>query len=254
MMSKNQERSDQREIFQALERESTLASRAANQIESLIVNGKFQPGDRFPPERELARQLNVSRTVIREAVRALVTKGLLEVKPGSGTIVRSPSVQSVAKSMSLFLRVGQSRFDYDKIHEVRRLLEIEIAGLAAERRTDDDLIRLTAILDEVPTIAPQNRDRFAQNDVDFHAALAVATHNELFSLLLDSLADVMLTVRQLGFSVPDLPTRALKYHRAILAQVKAGDREGARQAMFEHLIESETTMRQALISRSVPEY
>ncbi len=80
----------------------------------------------------------------------------------------------------------------------------------------------------------------------FHAALAHATHNELFPLLLDSMADIMVKVRQMGFQVPGMPARALKHHRAVFEQVKAGDVKGARQAMREHLIESEDTMRRAL--------
>jgi GntR family transcriptional repressor for pyruvate dehydrogenase complex len=104
---------------------------------------------------------------------------------------------------------------------------------------------MAAILDEVPTVGG-DRDLLAQNDVNFHAALARATHNELFSLLLDSIADIMFTVRQLGFSVPGMPDRTLRYHQAIFEQVKAGNPGQARQAMTEHLVEAEETMRRAL--------
>lgn len=237
------------ELFKTLPRESTLAERVTEQIENLIVANHLQPGDHLPPERELARQFGVSRTVVREAIRALVAKSLLEVRPGGGTVVRSPTAESVAQSMKLFLRGGLELLDYDKVHEVRRLLEIEIAGLAAERRTEADLEALETILREIPTIPKSDRDSFARNDVNFHSTLARATHNALFSLLLDSIADVMLTVRQLGFSVPDMPSRVMKYHQAIYEQVKAGDSEKARQAMAEHLVESEETMRQALALR-----
>ena len=213
----------------------------------MIINGRLQPGDRLPPERELAQQFGVSRTVIREAVRTLVAKSLLEVQPGSGTIVRSPTTKSVAQSMSLLLRAGQPETDYDKVHEVRRILEVEIAGLAAERRTAEDLKEMEEILRQTAEAEIQDdRDSFPECDVAFHAALARATHNELFSLLLDSMADIMIKVRQLGFEVPDMPMRALKHHCAIFEQIRVGDAEGARQAMREHLIESEDTMRQAL--------
>jgi GntR family transcriptional repressor for pyruvate dehydrogenase complex len=241
----NDDTSHPNDLFQAIPRGSTLANRVTRQIERLIVEGQLQPGDRLPPERTLARQFGVSRTVIREAVRALVAKSLLEVRPGSGTVVRSPSTESVAQSMKLLLRAGQPELDYDKVHEIRRLLEVEIAGLAAERRTTEDLKEMEQILDQASKIQ-DNRDEFAQSDVDFHAALASATHNELFSLVLDSLVDIMLQVRQMAFGVSGTPSRALRYHQAILGEVKAGDPEGARQAMHEHLIESEDTMRQAL--------
>jgi GntR family transcriptional repressor for pyruvate dehydrogenase complex len=147
--------------------------------------------------------------------------------------------------MTLLLRTAQPEADYDKVHEVRRLLEVEIAGLAAERRTTADLEEMEAILRE-GSEAQDDPDCFPECDVAFHAALAQATRNELYPLLLDSMVDIMIKVRQMGFHVPGMPARALKHHRAVFQQVKAGDAEGARQAMREHLIESEDTMRQAL--------
>ena len=235
----------QGELFRMLERDATLAERVTEQIRNYIVSGQLQPGDRMPPERELARQFGVSRTVVREAVRALMAQGLLEVRAGSGTIVRNPSPGAVAQSMALLLRVGRERFDYHKVMEVRRLLEIEIAGLAAERRTDEDLDALTALVEETPGLSGKPDD-WLKNDMAFHAQLAQATKNELFSVLLDSITDIMVTVRRLGFTVPDAATRAYKYHSAILEQVQRGDPAGAREAMRDHLAESEATMRTAL--------
>ena len=244
-MPENQDTSLQRDLFQTIHRGTTLSNRVTHQIEQLIIEGHLQPGDRLPPERELARQFGVSRTVVREAVRALVAKSLLEVQPGSGTIVRSPTTKSVAQSMTMLLRSGQPEIDYEKVHEVRRLLEVEIAGLAAERCTAEDLEEMEDIIHQTSEIQ-DDQACFPECDVAFHAALARATHNELFPLLLDSMTDVMVKVRQMGFEVPGMPLRALKHHSAIYEQVKAGDPEGARQAMREHLIESEDTMRQAL--------
>jgi GntR family transcriptional repressor for pyruvate dehydrogenase complex len=244
-MGNDQDAPQQRGLFKTIERSTTLANRVTHQIEQLIVDGHLQPGDRLPAERELAHQFGVSRTVIREAVRALVAKSLLEVQPGSGTVVRSPTTKSVAQSMIMLLRAGQPEVDYEKVHEVRRLLEVEIAGLAAKRRTTEDLEELEEILRESSEIQ-DDRNCFPECDVAFHAALARATRNELYPLLLDSMADIMILVRKLGFTVPGMPARALKHHRAIFEQVKAGDPRGARQAMREHLIESEDTMRQAL--------
>ena len=244
-MPENQDASHQRELFRSIRRGTTLSNRVTHQIEELIIEGHLQPGDRLPPERELARQFGVSRTVIREAVRALVAKSLLEVQPGSGTIVRSPTPESVAASMTLLLRTAQPEADYDKVHEVRRLLEVEIAGLAAERRTAEDLEELETILRE-SSETQDDPDYFPECDVAFHAALAQSTHNELFPLLLDSMVDIMVEVRQLGFQVPGMPARALRHHQAVFEQVRAGESDEARQAMREHLIESEDTMRQAL--------
>src|SRR5579859_2081829 len=89
------------DLFKTIPREASLSNRVKVQLEQLLVDSRLQPGDRLPAERELARQFGVSRTVIREAVRTLTARGLLEVRSGSGTIVRSPSAASVSESMTL---------------------------------------------------------------------------------------------------------------------------------------------------------
>jgi GntR family transcriptional repressor for pyruvate dehydrogenase complex len=235
------------EIFQSLERDATLSARVTDTIKSYIVTGQFHAGDRLPAERELARQFGVSRTVIREAVRALTAQGLLEVRAGSGSVVRNPSAQAVAESMSLYLRMGMDthQIDYPKLLEVRRILEVEIAGLAAQRRTDEDIALLDAILQETERVGG-DREGWTQNDMAFHAMLARATKNELFALLLDSLAEALVTMRRKGFSVPGAAARTLKYHGAILKQVTAGDPDQARQAMRDHLDEAQDTILMAM--------
>jgi GntR family transcriptional regulator, transcriptional repressor for pyruvate dehydrogenase complex len=231
--------------FRTVARESTLVERVAEQIEGRIVGGQLTAGERLPSERELAEQFGVSRTVIREAVRVLAAKSLLEVRSGSGTVVRAPTTRAIAQSMTLLLRTGE-RIDHAAIHEVRRTLEVEIAGLAAERRTAEDSTRLAELLAEMAALFDGEpavvRDRFTTNDVLFHAALARATHNELFVLLLDSIADVMLEVRRIGFEATGTHQDTLADHRAIFEQVRAGHAEGARDAMRAHLVNSERVM------------
>lgn len=236
-------------LFKTIQRSATLVHRVTGQVEQLIIKGELRPGDRLPPERELARQFGVSRTVVREAVRSLVAKGLLEVRPGSGTVVRSPSADAVAQSLMMFLRAGRPEFDCEKVLEIRRVLEVANAGFAAQRRTNEDLAEMERILRDASTLS-YDRYRFAELDVAFHAAVARATHNELLSLLLDSVADILLTWRQFSFDVPGTPERAFVYHRAIYEQIQRGDAEGARRAMREHLVESEDTMRKAIALHS----
>jgi GntR family transcriptional repressor for pyruvate dehydrogenase complex len=199
----------------------------------------------LPSERDLALEFGVSRTVVREAVRALVAKNLLEVRPGSGTLVRRPSMASVASSMALLLRVGQDHVDYEKLHEVRRALEVEIVGLAAERRTAEDLLLIERLLAEAPDTWA-DRERFAQHDLAFHNALAQAAHNEIFLFVLNSLADIMLEVRRMAFTVPGLPQQAQTLHHAIVEAIREGDPQRAQQAMHEDLLYAEKNLRLAL--------
>ena len=230
-----------------LAREATLAQRVEHELERLIVGNHLEEGDRLPSERELATQFGVSRTVVREAVRALVAKRLVDVGSGRGMVVRAPSAESAAVSMKLLLRMQAGGADLEKVIEVRRILEVEIAGLAAARRTDRDLRTLESILDE----AERHRgdaDAFIKEDLAFHAALAQATQNELFVLLLASLAEVMTEVRMLGLRIPGTTSRALRHHGQILDAVRAADPAAARAAMDAHMDEASETLRRAVTS------
>jgi GntR family transcriptional regulator, transcriptional repressor for pyruvate dehydrogenase complex len=220
----------------------------------MIIANNLQFGDRLPPERELAQQFGVSRTVVRQAIHSLVAKGMLEARPRGGTVVRRPTAEAVAQSLHLFLRSGQAELDYSKVHEIRRLLELEIATLAASRRTDEDLARLAENLEQAGALLTDpNPATFARIDFAFHARLAAATQNQLFELLLNSLGEIMIEVRTSGFAVPDTPARALRMHRSIYEQVQAGDPHGARLAMEAHLLEAEETQQQAFRIKQQPD-
>jgi GntR family transcriptional repressor for pyruvate dehydrogenase complex len=232
------------DLIQLVPRDATLARHVADQLERLIVQQQIVAGERLPPERELAERFGVSRTVVREAVRTVASKGLLDVRAGSGTLVRKPSSETVAASVALLLSMnGQTT--PAKVGEVRRTLEVEIAGLAAQRRTDDDLLRLESILLSAAGTSG-DPDTFIETDIAFHAALAQATQNELFSVLLTSIANVMTEVRALGLRVPGTPERALRYHRDVFRWVERGDRDRAREAMDRHMDEAIATMTAAL--------
>ncbi len=230
-----------------LTREATLAQRVEQELERLIVGSYLGEGDRLPSERELATQFGVSRTVVREAVRALAARRLVDVGSGRGMVVRAPTAESAAASMTLLLRMQAGGSDLEKVIEVRRLLEVEIAALAAARRDEGDLRILEGILDR----ADRHRgdpDAFITEDVAFHAALAKATQNELFDLLLASLAEVMTEVRMLGLRIPGTTSRALRHHGEILEAVRSGDPAAARVAMGAHMDEASETLHRAVAS------
>lgn len=233
-------------MFKKIEREANLSDLVSRQIQELIRERHLMPNDRLPAERDLAEQFGVSRTVVREAVRGLAAKGLLEVTPGrGGTIVRLPSAETMSEMMTLFLRGNERTLDYDNLIEVRRVLEVAIAGFAAERRTVEDLQEMDHILKETLKVG-NDRNRYVRWDLAFHKALAQATHNRLFPLLLESVNELMIEVRQLAFRTLGAPARSYRYHRAIFDQVQAGDADGAREAMRDHLVEAEQTLRKAL--------
>jgi GntR family transcriptional repressor for pyruvate dehydrogenase complex len=232
------------ENLQPLTRSGRLSDQVAAQLQSLVINNTFRPGEKLPSERELCEILGVSRTVVREAVRSLVVKGLLEVRRGGGTVIRVPDAAIVSEMMTMMLRTGGGDVAFTHVHEVRRLLEVEIAGLAAERRSDADLAAMAGQL----ALMVQNAadpERWAAADVAFHAAIAEAAHNPLYPVLLSSIADMLIEVRRTGIRLPETPARALQHHRSVFDRIEARDRPGARRAMQEHLNESEETFRKA---------
>jgi GntR family transcriptional repressor for pyruvate dehydrogenase complex len=143
------------------------------------------------------------------------------------------------------LHHGNKAIQYEKVHEVRRVLEVEIAALAAKRAEISDIEEMDRQI-ERQRASTSDRDRYVASDVAFHAALAMATHNELFSALLDSIADVMTEVRQLGFRVPGAQEGALSHHLRILEKIKAGNAAEAARAMRDHLHDSKSILRQGL--------
>lgn len=224
-----------------IKRAASLSAQVTTQLEKFIVEQRLGEGARLPTERELAEKFEVSRTVVREAVRSLVANGMLVVNPGSGTLIKRPSAANMTQTMAHFLRLGVGGIDHDQITEVRRVLEVEIAGLAAERRTAANLEKLRQILADFER-STGDKAGFSAWDVRFHLEVATATQNELLPLLLDSISGIMTKVREIGFSVPGARENALRHHTAIYQQIEHGSAAGAREAMYKHITESKDTM------------
>lgn len=218
-------------LFPQVARERRLSDKVADMMLETILSGRFDVGDRLPSERALGEQFGVSRTVVREAVRALVAKGVIEVRSGSGLRVVAVNADAVHESMNLYLRGG--RLEFEKVHEVRALLEVHLAGLAAERASDDDIARLRAAHEAMRAKAADVHEA-AGDDLEFHRLIARATHNELFLLLLDSIGSSQVDIRHANLASGSTPM-TLTQHEAILDKIAAHDPKGARQAMQAHL-------------------
>jgi GntR family transcriptional repressor for pyruvate dehydrogenase complex len=218
-------------MFPRVTREPRLSDKVADLLLETIVVRQLQPGERLPSERELGEQFGVSRTVIREAVRALAAKGVIDVRPGSGLRVAAVDQSTVSESMSLFLR-GSSTLDYPKVHEVRAMLEVEVAGLAAVRATDEDIAGMREICERME--AERDVDAASLHDVEFHRAIARGTHNELHLLLLDAIGDALIEIRRENLARGAGPD-TIASHREILDRIAAHDADGARAAMRRHL-------------------
>jgi GntR family transcriptional repressor for pyruvate dehydrogenase complex len=232
------------DLYTPLPTRRRLSDQVSRQIQELIRNGTVQPGQRLPPERELADQFNVSRTVIREAVRSLAAKGLVQVSAGSGATVSVPDTSVVSESIGLILQLRVRENLLQQLFEVRRLLEAEIARLAAERRNDNDLDLLEDLYRQMETC--DDVETYAALDVAFHEALARATQNEIYPILLDSIVDIMLEIRRIALTDPVVMHNAQEHHGQILERISQGDGEGARRVMLDHLDDGEKQMRAIL--------
>lgn len=231
--------------FRAVGTKGRLVDRVVNDLQRLIVDGQLEPGMKLPPEREIAEQIGVSRTVVREAVRILVARGLLATRHGVGTIVQQITQEHVGEQLNLLLRT--SGISLAKLHEVRSILEVEMAGLAAQQATGDDITNLRRILTEMDA-AKSSPAEFADRDAEFHTTLAQTTHNPLFSVLLGSIRDLMQEVRLSVSHYPDLFATVMPDHYRILERVVAKDVAGARQAMQAHL-EHARSIQQAFLAQ-----
>jgi DNA-binding FadR family transcriptional regulator len=210
-----------------------LYEQIVDQIEAQLLNGQLHYGDRLPTERELGAQFGVSRTVVREAVKALCEKGLVHSHPGRGTFVMDGTSRSVRHNLGFMMRIGATGGSAS-LTEVREILEPEIAALAASRANEENLAAMrqaVAIMDG----ALRDADAFIEADLSFHLALAEATQNALIPTLLDPIVDLLREHRKRIFDTHGAPERGQYYHKRILEAVLHGDSEGAREAMGAHL-------------------
>jgi GntR family transcriptional repressor for pyruvate dehydrogenase complex len=220
-------------MYKVVVRSSRLYEQIVRQVEESIHKGILKAGEQLPPERELAQQFRVSRTAVREAVKALTEKGLVEAYPGRGTFITESTPYSMRQSLDRMMKMGQPEGSA-YLAEVREILEPEIASLAATRVDAEDLASMReqiAIMDN----ARKDPDAFIEADLDFHLALAEAAANPLILSLIDSIVGLLREQRMGIFHVEGGPERGQYHHKRIMEAVEHRDPLGARDAMKAHL-------------------
>jgi len=222
--------------IEPLEREQRLYARVVEKVLEFISSGAWKPGYRLPPERELSEAFGVSRTVVREAIKALEARGVLESTTGSGVSVRRADFNMVSQSLQTYMQLS-NRVDFEiRLNEVRRVLEVEMIALAAIRITPEQRIQLRQICLQMR--AGQNTAKqMAELDFRLHVTLAEATQNDLFKVLLAPLIHQLRD--QIVLTWEDFPRpveEVFDQHEAIVTAVENGDADAARQAMTKHLM------------------
>lgn len=229
-----------------------LSDRLAARLAARIAGGELKPGDRLPTEAQLAQGHGVSRTVVREAVHQLKSRGLLRSHQGLGVFVAEPPAN---RGLDFDASVLGSLAAVVQVREVRRALEGEIAALAAERATRREVAGLRAALKAIDRAAAAGGDGVAE-DLAFHRALAAATGNPQFTRLLEFLEQylhqAMRVTRGNEARRADFMEAVRAEHRAIVDAVAAGDARAARKAALAHMAQGERRLQAAGLLPAAP--
>ena len=213
-------------------RTSTLTAAAFEKLVSQVVSGVWHQGQRIPPERQLCLQLGIARTGLREALKALELIGLLESKVGYGTFV-CPRSEFLARPL-LWAIAGSDHSHLRDIVEARRILEEDLAALAAERSSREELNTIGTAVEDLRRNL-DNTELALVADMNFHIAIAEAAHNQILLNSVQLLRNLMRHWLELKLQIPTIPEKVLEQHTAIFRAIELRDRESAREAMRVHL-------------------
>lgn len=210
-------------------------------LDTLREEKRLLQGGRLPPERVLCERFDVSRTVIRETVKVLVAQGFLKQVGGKGTFVSQNSAEPLANALNVFVR-RKALQGYAELFEVRSILEVEIAGLAAERASEKDIEHLTklnrslaAMHRKMADLSDKDLERYNQLDFEFHQTLARCTRNDFFVILVAALSDAFKGTWNQTHHLSENRGHGIEMHERILNTIRAHDPAAARQATRENL-------------------
>lgn len=213
-------------------RPRSVSGEVAIFLEQQIRSGELAPGDKLPPERELAVRLGVSRTSVRQAMQELTLKGLTDRKPGRGTVVVS---RESPLEMSLLSAISAQDRSLREVTDLRQAIETTVAERAAARATKSDLANLAANLDRAhEKLSP---DESLRLDEEFHRLVARATQNPLLVTLIDATGNWIVDIRRQSHLTAKGRRASLAGHHRILKAIVEGDAGAARTSMAEHVAE-----------------
>jgi GntR family transcriptional repressor for pyruvate dehydrogenase complex len=213
-------------------KKTRIHEEVVTQVHDLIRQGKFKAGDQLPAERELAETFKVSRTSVREALRALETQGLIISRTGMGNFVVDLPIESLVAPLAKLLI--QEKDALADIFEMRKLIEPRIASLAAQRATHRDIERMKRIL-ATQKDAVDRGETGVEADAEFHFAIARATHNQALEKLVSGLMELLSHSREESLQPPDRRTASIEAHRAIFSAIEQHDSRRSQKTMLHHI-------------------
>ena len=233
----------------------SLADNLADHLLQGIIDGRYPADGPLPPEAEIAKEANVSRLTVREAVKTLRAKRIVRIHRGRGTFANPPDrwtdlealVRAISTQAPTLAGVVPER-----LIEARRVIETGAAELAATRRTSDDLERLEGQLDEMVAAADKRDvDAFVAADLAFHQIVLDAAGNAFISALLAPLSRLLVPARRQTSEVEDIRRHAIEHHRAVLDAVRSGDPERSRHAMHQHIDQTSRDLRTYVLEAGI---
>lgn len=211
---------------------TTLTTDICRKLIGHLIRGDWKVGHRIPAERELGQQLGVGRASLREALKALEIMGMIETRLGDGTFVCNRS-EFFSRPL-LWAIMGSDHESVQELIEARRLMEVELAGLAAERATDEDIGAIERHMQEMEKAVNQP-EAFLEADVNFHLAIGEAAHNRILLNALHLIRNLMRQWIQNTTSQEGMSQHVVKQHRDVLFAITQHSQSGARAAMRVHL-------------------
>ncbi len=233
-----------RELFRSLssQERATTAESVVDQLKEMIHRGELSPGDRLPPERDLAKMLGVSRPTLRAGIRSLTAVGVLQSRQGAGTFVSEAEESPTLDSSPLKMMAALHGFTSDEMFEARLALEMSIAAMAAERATSE---QITLLSEQIAGMYASLNDpeQYLVHDMRFHQTIAAASNNRILTSLMNMVATILFDSRSKTVKrAKDLKQSAEQHHN-IYRAMREHDPEGARMAMHDHRIETQKAQR-----------
>ncbi len=213
---------------------TTLTADICRKMVSHLIRGDWRSGERIPPERELCQKLNVGRASLREALKGLEMMGMIETRLGDGTYVCKRS-EFFSRPL-LWAITSSSEAEAHELVEARRLIEVELAGMAADRANPETLKQIGEHL-VVMERSKKNSEEFAQADIDFHIAIGQAAQNSILMNALHLIRNLLQQWISSSLTVPGVSDKALDQHREIFLAITNHKSAAARAAMEKHLDE-----------------
>ena len=210
-----------------------LYESAIKQIMDLVKRSELKPGDKLPPERELAEKLSISRGSLREAFRVLESRGFIKSKPGGGRYIREIRKNGYSNTENIILSLEKSSIL--ELLEAREIFEVKIVELAAQRATLEDIEIIEEALNKMNQEDGLKDDTKTESDTEFHLAIARASHNFVFTNIIQLYLDLLKETRGKTWKIPGRREEQLEEHQKIFQAIKEHDSKKAGEAMLKHL-------------------